>query len=256
MAQAAIAQAEGVVERHPNAQRLVKPPEPHEQELHALTHTPYAPWCSSCLKHRARPDQHRRSGEARDMPIPVISMDFAVTKKKEGLDPHCEGAADDKGALWLVLTDSRTYLGVVPIESKGQLNYMTHEVLSFVRAHHSPDPQDDRRLKTGPWIEDKGLHHEGERFSWQCPCGKQHPEDALSLRMFASGLDWCFHASMLCGAGLVDMSMVFEFQVGKSLLPMKLPMASATLERQPALLSRCMLTAKAMERLMPNRKLA
>ena len=134
MAQSAIAQAEGVAERHPNAQRLVKPPEAHEQELHALTHTPYAPWCSSCLKHRARPDQHKRTGEAHDTPIPVISMDFAITKKKEGLDPHPEGEVDDKGALWLVLTDSHTgYLGVVPIQSKGQLNYMTHEVLSFVQ---------------------------------------------------------------------------------------------------------------------------
>ena len=61
-------------------------------------------------------------------------MDFAVTKKKEGLDPHPEGNADEKGAFWLVLTDSHTgYLGVVPIQSKGQLNYMTHEVLSFVQ---------------------------------------------------------------------------------------------------------------------------
>ena len=121
LAQAAIAHAEGVAERHPNAQRLVRPPEAHEQELHALTHTPYAAWCSACLKHRARPDQHKRTGEGHNTPIPVISMDFPVTKKKEGLDPHPEGAADDKGALWLVLTDSRT--GYFPIQSKGQLNY-------------------------------------------------------------------------------------------------------------------------------------
>ena len=61
-------------------------------------------------------------------------MDFAVTKKKDGLDPNPEGAADDKGALWLVLTDRHTgYLGCIPIQSKGQLHYMTHEVLSFVQ---------------------------------------------------------------------------------------------------------------------------
>ena len=62
-------------------------------------------------------------------------MDFYVTKKKDGLDPQPEGAPDDKGALWLVLTCSQTgYLGVVPIQGKGQINYMTHEVLSFVQS--------------------------------------------------------------------------------------------------------------------------
>lgn len=134
-ATAAVAQAEGVVERHPNAQALAKVPGERERELHALTHTPYAPWCSSCLKHRARPDQHRRTGEAHDTPVPVVSMDFAVTKKKDGLAENQEGGAEDKGALWLVLTDSHTgYLGVIPIQSKGQINYMTHEVLSFVQS--------------------------------------------------------------------------------------------------------------------------
>ena len=61
-------------------------------------------------------------------------MDFCVTKKKDGLDPKPEGAPEDKGALWLVLTDSQTgFLGVVPIQAKNQFNYMTHEVLSFVQ---------------------------------------------------------------------------------------------------------------------------
>eukprot|EP00435_Cladocopium_sp_Y103_P032112 s1247_g8.t1 len=134
-AQAAIAHQEGVVERHPNVQNMARPPSQAEQELHALTHTPYAAWCSSCIKHRARPDQHRRTGAAHNTPIPVISMDFCVTKKKDGLDPNPEGSQDDKGALWLVLTDSQTgYLGVIPIQAKSQLNYMTHEVLSFVQS--------------------------------------------------------------------------------------------------------------------------
>ena len=132
LAQQAIAQAQGQVERHPNAQTLVRPPSAQEQELHALTHTPYAPWCSACIKHRARPDPHRRTGEAHNTPIPVISMDFCVTKKKDGLDPNPEGAQDD--ALWLVLTDSQTgCLSAIPIQAKNQFNYMTHEVLSFVQ---------------------------------------------------------------------------------------------------------------------------
>ena len=58
-----------------------------------------------------------------------------MTKKRDGLDPQPERAPDDKGALWLVLTCSQTgYLGVVPIQGKGQINYMTHEVLSFVQS--------------------------------------------------------------------------------------------------------------------------
>eukprot|EP00435_Cladocopium_sp_Y103_P061091 s1031_g22.t1 len=135
LAQSAIAQAQGQVERHPNAQTLVKPPDAKEQELHALTHTSYAPWCDACIKHRARPDPHRRTGEAHNTPIPAISMDFCVTKKKDGLDPNREGSPKDKGALWLVLTDRQTgYLGVVPVQAKNQLNYMTHEVLSFVQS--------------------------------------------------------------------------------------------------------------------------
>ena len=133
-AQSAIAQAQGEVERHPNAQALVRPPSQQEQELHELTHTPYAAWCDSCIKHRARPDQHRRTGESHNTGIPVISMDFAVTKKKDGLDPVPEGQPQDKGALWLVLTCSQSgYLGVIPIQAKNQMNYMTNEVMSFVQ---------------------------------------------------------------------------------------------------------------------------
>lgn len=80
------------------------------------------------------PTKHRRNGEAHNTPIPVISMDFAVTKKKDGLDPDPEGFQEDKGTLWLVLTDSQPgYLGAIPLQAKNQLNYMTHEVLSSVQ---------------------------------------------------------------------------------------------------------------------------
>eukprot|EP00435_Cladocopium_sp_Y103_P054542 s1031_g17.t1 len=116
------------------AQTLVKAASDQEKELHALTRTPYAAWCPSCLKRRARPDQHRRIGASHDIPVPVASMDVAVTKKMDGLNPNQERAAEDKGTLWLALTDGDTgYLGCIPIWSKGQLHYMTHEVLSFVQ---------------------------------------------------------------------------------------------------------------------------
>ena len=138
--QSAVAKGKAEGERNPVPQALVKPPTEQERELHELTHTPYQPWCESCLKHRARQDKHLRSGKSHSSGIPIISMDFAVTKKKEGLDPNPEGAADDRGALWLVLTCSQTgYLGVVPVQSKGQINYMTHEVLTYVQNLGNPE---------------------------------------------------------------------------------------------------------------------
>ena len=86
-------------ERHPHGQALAKEPTQQEIDQHELTHTPYQPWCDSCIKHRARPDRHLRTGASHESAIPIISMDFAVTKKKDGLDPNPEGEACDKGAL-------------------------------------------------------------------------------------------------------------------------------------------------------------
>ena len=140
-AQAAMSQMKEAGERQPRGQNLVKPPSQEEIDAHELSHTPYQPWCSACIKHRARPDRHLRTGASHESGgIPIISMDFAVTKKKEGLDPHPEGEAADKGALWLVLTCSQTgYLRAIPVQAKNQLNYMTHEVLSFVQTLGYPE---------------------------------------------------------------------------------------------------------------------
>ena len=37
-----------------------------EKRKHSLTHVPFGGWCSSCVKHRAKQDQHRRTGHARE----------------------------------------------------------------------------------------------------------------------------------------------------------------------------------------------
>ena len=132
-AQQSVAQHREFLERHPKGQTLVKPPNEQEQETHELTHVPYKPWCEACLKHRARPDRHIRTGESHATGIPVVSMDFCVTKSKEDLAPPEEGDPQ-KGALWLVLTCNHTgYIGVIPVKTKGQLNYVTHEVMAFVQ---------------------------------------------------------------------------------------------------------------------------
>ena len=136
-AQQAFAQEKAALERHPEGQRLVRPPSPEEVEKHELTHLPYQPWCEACIKHKARPDKHVRHGRSHETGVPVISLDFCVTRVKDGLaqDQPPDELGDDKGALWLVMTCNRTgYLGVVPVKAKNQLSYLTHEVLSFVQA--------------------------------------------------------------------------------------------------------------------------
>ena len=46
--------------RAPSAPPLPEPPNEALQDLHRLTHThtPYQPWCESCVAHRARSDRH------------------------------------------------------------------------------------------------------------------------------------------------------------------------------------------------------
>ena len=44
--------------RVPNGPSLPKPPNNAVQDAHRLTHTPYQPWCESCVAHRARADKH------------------------------------------------------------------------------------------------------------------------------------------------------------------------------------------------------
>eukprot|EP00972_Heterocapsa_arctica_P035633 5242807-Heterocapsa_arctica.AAC.1 len=39
---------------------LPTPPSAVELERHSLTHVPYAPWCSTCVKSRGRDDAHRQ----------------------------------------------------------------------------------------------------------------------------------------------------------------------------------------------------
>ena len=46
--------------RRPKAVDLQEPPSEKEQQLHNLSHLPYAPWCSSCVCFRARADKQER----------------------------------------------------------------------------------------------------------------------------------------------------------------------------------------------------
>ena len=52
-----------------------------EEEInkHNLTHTPYQGWCEHCIAHRARPDRHERTDDARSGKMPAISFDLRYT---------------------------------------------------------------------------------------------------------------------------------------------------------------------------------
>ena len=86
----ALGQAKSALERHPRAQNLSPMPREEEQHRHALSPTPYAAWCSSCIARRARPDRHERFGETSNTGCPVLSFDFACTKAmREGMVWWC-----------------------------------------------------------------------------------------------------------------------------------------------------------------------
>ena len=134
--------AEAALARKPIEQTIAKTPSKEEQRLHDLTHLPYAAWCESCVKHRARPDQRRRSGQAREAG-PAISFNFAFTHASgigplgspEDDDGAQMGVADDEsGALWLIAVCAETgYVLGLPLKAKSQLNLIAHESLSFTQ---------------------------------------------------------------------------------------------------------------------------
>ena len=82
MARDLAARGQAMGQRIPLEQVAAKVPTEAERKAHELTHVPYAPWCPACIKHRARPDQHRRSGKSHDQGCPTISFDFCKVKAK------------------------------------------------------------------------------------------------------------------------------------------------------------------------------
>lgn len=61
-------------ERVPTEQAMVQVPTEEEKRRRLLTHLPYAGWCASCVKHRAKQDQRRRTGRAHEQGVPTISF--------------------------------------------------------------------------------------------------------------------------------------------------------------------------------------
>eukprot|EP00435_Cladocopium_sp_Y103_P022455 s491_g5.t1 len=111
--------------RVPNAPALPEPPSEAAQDLHRLTHTPYQPWCESCVAHRARADRHAHDFSSKDGSCPTISFDYFYTKAGEQRQ-------DPDALVALILVDSKTgYLGCVPMSSKAQFDLATKEIIAF-----------------------------------------------------------------------------------------------------------------------------
>lgn len=138
-------QALAAQSRDPKEQFITKAPTEEEKRKHNLTHVPFAGWCSSCVKHRAKQGQHRRTGHACEGG-PVISFDFAYTKAS-GIGPlaHPEegdgaqaGVPEETGSLWLVAVESETgYLLGLPLRPKSQVNLIrliAHELMAITHS--------------------------------------------------------------------------------------------------------------------------
>ena len=119
-------------ERRPVAISVPKLPTRAEQDLHFLTHLPYAPWCAYCVAHRGKED-HRKSEEKsdkKDRGRSVISFDYGYTVT-EGEDEERQYSA----MLCVVESETKAVL-CVPVVGKGSvsLKQVTEEIVRFSMA--------------------------------------------------------------------------------------------------------------------------
>ena len=141
MARDLAAQGRAMDERIPVEQASAREPTVEERRRHELTHLPYQPWCTACLKHRARQDQHRRTGKSHEQGCPTVSFDFCYVKSsgsgaigEEAEDGAQAGLEVERGALLLIAVCSQTgYLLALPVKSKNQMSLITHELLAFTQ---------------------------------------------------------------------------------------------------------------------------
>ena len=121
--------------REPLAVRVPKLPTRIEQELHCLTHMPYAAWCQSCVATRAKEDQRKADdrSDRKDRGKSIISFDYGFT--------YVEGEAEEKQfGTMLVATESETKAIVaIPVLAKGtvSLKQVTEELVRFSMATSS-----------------------------------------------------------------------------------------------------------------------
>ena len=69
------------------------PHEPSElkKQKHNLTHIPFQPWCTSCVKGKAQAEPHKRTERIiEDNELPVIQCDYLMLKDVAGMSTVVE----------------------------------------------------------------------------------------------------------------------------------------------------------------------
>ena len=60
-------------------------PSEFEKQKHNLTHIPFQPWCTSCVKGKAQAEPHKRTERIiEDSELPVIQCDYLMLKDVAG----------------------------------------------------------------------------------------------------------------------------------------------------------------------------
>ena len=118
--------------REPISIKTPKLPTKHEQEIHALTHIPFADWCQSCVATRSREDVRKEDdrSDKKDRGKNLISFDF-VFSFTEGEDEERQWGT----ALYVADSETKAVL-CIPVVAKGSasLKQVTEELMRFSMA--------------------------------------------------------------------------------------------------------------------------
>ena len=74
-----------LVESGTEMTRVPREPSEFEKQKHNLTHIPFQPWCTSCVKGKAQAEPHKRTERIiEDSELPVIQYDYLILKDTAG----------------------------------------------------------------------------------------------------------------------------------------------------------------------------
>ena len=88
-------------ERHPDTIKAPVLPSPLQQELHAVTHQPFQPWCQACVLGRSRQSPHEKRDDEKDDQLqqdekrPIIQIDYCYTFTRERAEAE-DGDPEDQ----------------------------------------------------------------------------------------------------------------------------------------------------------------
>ena len=134
-------------QRRPVTLGQPKLPSLAEQELHFVTHWPYAPWCQACVACRAKEDHYKNVSEKEDIGKNITQLDFFYTHTgEEGrLDETPSGKVQERqdqyGTCLVAVSSETKAIHTVPIHTKGSasLKNVTEEIVRFTLENASRD---------------------------------------------------------------------------------------------------------------------